>query len=219
MSDKVYLAWVHTGTVHEPFARTIAELCLYKPNQITGITTSSSPRQEDARNGTISNFLDTDAEWLMWIDTDMTLEYNAVEQLLETAHSLEADMAGAIGFIYRRDTEQLIPNGYRWDADNRVYLSIWDYEPGKTYDVDGTGSGCVLINRRVFESWDDENWHETLYRHPASGDYMGHDLAFSYKAKFEYGHKIVWNTSIKTGHIKPFELTEANYLAYRETLK
>ena len=218
MNDKVLLAWVHTGTVHEPFARTIAELCLHKPNRIVGITATTSPRQEESRNATIHNFLETDADWLMWIDTDMTLEKNAIELLLETAHQHEADIAGAIGYIYNRLTQEITPNGYHWDDDKKTYVSLWDYNPGETYTVDATGSGCVLIHRRVFESWDDENWHETWHTHPYTGGHMGHDLAFCFKSKREYGHKIVWNTNIKSGHIKPFELTEANYIAYRDSL-
>jgi hypothetical protein len=219
-TDRVYLAWVHTGTVHEPFARSIAEACLWKPNNIIGITTAGGPRQEAQRNTAIKAFLEIEGDlrgdWLMWIDTDMTFEHDAIERLLATAHATGADAVGALGFIWNPVNAEITTNAYIWDAEEKVYKHIRDYERNTIALIDATGSGSVLIHRRVFELWDNERWHETWPVHPDSGTLMGHDLAFFHKAIHEHGMKLVWDASVHTGHIKSFELTEANYEAYRE---
>ena len=216
--DKVYLGWVHPNTVHEPFARSMMEACLWKPNGIWGLTSASNPRQEVARNAVIKNFLETQGDWLMWIDTDMTFKHDAIEKLVKTARKHKADIVSGLGFIYKRAAEEIVPNGYLWDEKENAYAEIINYQKGRVYEIDGTGSGFVLIHRKVFEAFDNEHWHETWRAHPHTGNPMGHDLAFCWRAKQDYGMKIVWDTGVPTGHIKHFELTETNYDAYRETL-
>jgi len=154
----------------------------------------------------------------MWVDTDMTFEYDSIERLLKTAREHKADMIAGLGFIYKRTAGEIVPNGYLWYDEHHAFSEINDYEKGKVYDIDGTGSGFALIHRRVFEAFDDEYWHETWREHPYTGNPMGHDLAFCWRAKQDYGMKIVWDTNVKTGHIKPFELVEENFDSYRESL-
>lgn len=216
--DKVFIGYVHPNTVTEGFCRSLAENALWQANGIMGFISASNPRQEVARNAAIKSFLDTPGDWFMWIDTDMTFEYNSIERLVATAHKHKADIVSGLGFIYKRQDEQIVPNGYWFDEEDLYYKEHADYEPGKVYEIDGTGSGFVLIHRRVLEAWDDEFWHSTWRAHPHTGGQMGHDLAFCFKAKREYGFKIVWDTGVKTGHIKHFELTEENYNSYRESL-
>ena len=222
-TNRVYRAWVHTGTVHEPFARSIAEACLWKPNNITGITTAGGPRQEAQRNTAIKAFLETEGDlrgdWLMWIDTDMTIEHDTIERLLKTAHETGADAVGTLGFVWNPAENVIVPNAYMWSAEEKAYKWIVNYERNAVIQIDATGSGSVLIHRRVFEAWDNERWHETWPAHPDSGALMGHDLAFFHRATREHGMKLIWDTSIPAGHIKSFELTEANYKAYRDTLQ
>ncbi len=222
MTDHVYLGWVHTGIVHEPFARSVAEACMWTPNHIIGISTAGGPRQEAQRNAVIEAFLDTEGklrgDWLMWVDTDMTFERDTVARLLDTAREADADMVGALGLIWNPQDSALIPNGYVWNAADKAYKEVSEYERDAVSQVDATGSGCVLIHRRVFEAWDNKRWHETWPIHPDTGALLGHDLAFCHKSVREYGMKLVWDTSVKTGHIKSFEMTEANYEAYRSQL-
>ena len=219
MSEGVYLAWVHTGIVHEPFARSVAEVCLWKPNNIVGITTAGGPRQEAQRNAAIAAFLKTDGEWLMWIDTDMTFNRDMVERLLKTAHETGADAVGTLGFIWDPSQQIVVPNAYLWSDVDNAYHWVVNYEREAIVQIDATGSGSVMIHRRVFEAWDHERWHETWPVHPDSGGLMGHDLAFFHKATREDGFKLMWDTTVKTGHIKSFELTEANYDAYLAALE
>ena len=182
--DKVYVAYVHPNTVTEGFARSLAESSIYPGNGIWGFISVSNPRQEVARNAGIKSFLDnTPGDWFMWIDTDMTWEHDSIERLVATAHKHKADMVAGLGFIYKRMAEQIVPNGYWFDEEDLYYKEFSDYEPGKIYDIDGTGSGFVLIHRRVFEAWDDEFWHSTWRAHPYTGGEMGARPSFLFQSE------------------------------------
>jgi len=194
------------------------EICLWKPNNIWGLTSASNPRQEVARNAAIQNFLASEGDWMMWIDTDMTFEYDSIERLLKTAQKTKADIVTGLGFIFKRSEQMIVPNGYIWNDDDEAFVEMGNYEKDRVYEIDGTGSGFVLIHRRVFEAFDDVFWHQTWVKHPRTGRPMGHDLAFCWRAKQDYGMKIVWDTSVKTGHIKYFELTESDYDTYKDSL-
>ena len=182
------------------------------------ITSVSNPRQEVARNEAIKNFLRTPAEWNMWIDTDMTFDYDAIEKLRDTANKNDADMVGGLAFIYKRGLNEIIPNAYVWEEKRNLYEDMGDYESGKTYEIGATGSAFLLINRRVYEKWGHEFWHQTWREHPQSGIQMGHDLAFCYTAVQEHGFKLLYDTSVQTGHTKHFAITEETFRNYQETL-
>ena len=222
--DSVMIGYVHMHTVFEGFARSLAETCLNKDNNIYGIIASQNPRQEAARNATIQKFMEGfndgrnhyGAEWFMWLDTDQTFEHDAIARLRDTAHNYDADAVGGLTFVYQRGAQEVHPNGWYWDGEHFVWIE--DYEPGKVYEINGTGSAFVLINRKVFEAWDGD-WHVTHVNHPATGEYMGHDLAFFHKMSVDDGFKLVWDTSVQSGHIKHFELTETQYHAYRSSLE
>ena len=216
--NSVNIGYVHPNIVTEGFARSLANLCLWEPNQIIGLTSASNPRQEVARNEAIKNFLKGPSEWFMWIDTDMTFYHDAIQKLRSTALEHKADMVGGLGFIYKRGPNEIIPNGYNFDEEKLYFAVIEDYESGKVYEIDGTGSGFILIHRRVFEAWDNEYWHQTWREHPVTGGPMGHDLAFCYQSVKVNGFKLLWDTGVKTGHTKYFELTEESYITYRESL-
>jgi len=215
MPGTVSLAYVHVNFVMEGFARSLANLCLWEPNKIMGLISTANPRQEVARNAAIVNFLDTPTEWLMWIDTDVTLKYDAIERLLATAEKHDADMVQALGFIFKRQGNIVIPNGYYWKEDVGHFVETDDYDSGEVYEIDGAGAGCILINRRVFEAWDTKFWHQTWVHHPKTDGEMGHDLAFAYQATQVDGFKMMWDTGVLTGHIKHFELDEEAFRNYQ----
>jgi len=215
MIPNVTVGYPHMNDVHAGFAFCMAEACLRPNNRIIGLVAASSPRQEISRNLIIEMFLEGPGEWLMWIDTDMTFGNEAIARLQDVAERQKADMVAGLGFIYKRGTNEIVPNAYFWDDEEKAHVEFKDYKPNKVYEVDAAGSGFVLVNRRVFEAWGDKFWHKTWTKHPANGREMGHDLAFSYRATQELGFKLLWDTTVKTGHIKYFELREEQFEAYK----
>lgn len=219
LKDTVAIGYVHPNIVTEGFCRSLAQLCLNPANKIVGIISASNPRQHVARNAVIEEFLVGPAEWLMWIDTDMTFELDAVDELRKAARSNKAKAVTGLAFIFKRQLGVVIPNGYMWDADEKAFREIVEYEKGRVHEVDGTGTGFVLVHRDVFEAFPDRHWHRNWMEHPASGSEMGHDLAFFYEMTQNLGMSLVWHTGVKTGHIKHFTLDEDSFERYRESVE
>lgn len=143
----------------------------------------------------------------------MTFERDSIARLRATAKKHKADMVGGLGFVYNRGAANLQPNAWAWNDETKEFEDTYDYTPGEVKQVDGTGSGFVLIHRRVFEAIG-EHWHQNYMVHPESGQEMGHDLAFALAAKRK-GFKLVWDTNVKTGHIKFVEMDEKSWFAFK----
>lgn len=213
IKDTVAVGYVHPNTVHEGFAQSLAKACLNPANKIVGIISASNPRQHVARNSVIEHFLEGPAEWLMWIDTDMTFELDAISRLLKTARKQKAQMVAGLAFIFKRQIGSLSPNAFLWNGTD--FEDVIDYKDGATLTVDGTGSAFVLIHRDVFKAIG-HDWHQNWMHHPANDGPMGHDLAFFYEAVQTHGFKLVYDTNVKTGHIKHFELDEKMFRNYQQ---
>ena len=143
----------------------------------------------------------------------MSFDHDAVERLRATALKHDADMVAGLAFIYNRGAHTIFPNMFEYTGPEEGFKPVDDYESGRVYEIDGTGSAFMLIHRRVYEDWDNEYWHQTWREHPETGQPMGHDLAFCYEVTQTYGRKLLYDTSVKTGHIKAMALTEENYRA------
>lgn len=228
LKDTVAVAYVHPNTVMEGFARSLANACLNPANKILAVISTSNPRQENARNAAIERFLEGTtvdgkphgAEWLMWLDTDQTFEHDAIARLRKTAHDTKAKLVGGLTFVYKRQDNILLPNGWTWDSEIGHWRDIDDYVSGKKYEIQGTGAAFLLIHRDVFNWWneytEDKNlWHRSGV-HPDTGNYMGHDLAFCYDTVVKGPFKLFWDTSVQSGHIKHFELDENMFRNYQK---
>ena len=113
-------------------------------------------------------------------------------------------MVTGLCFFIDRTRNLVTPNGYMWDSEATSFMDIENFVSGHIYEVHGTGLGIILIHRRVFEAWEKPHWHENWFEHPVNGDTMAHDLAFFCRAIQVDGFKLLWDTSIISGHIKSF---------------
>lgn len=215
LPGSVVIGYVHPNIVMEGFTRSLAETCLTNENGIVGIISASDPKQHVARNSVIEKFLAGPGEWLIWIDTDMTFERDSIARLRATAVKEKAHMVGGLAFVYNRGAGTLQPNGWGWDYSENHWVAYTDYTPDAPQQIDGTGAAFILIHREVFETLEG-NWHQNWVEHPATGKSMGHDLAFCYDAVVGNGYRLIWDTSVKTGHIKHVEMTEESWEAFKQ---
>jgi hypothetical protein len=183
-----------------------------------------------ARNKTVEAFLDSPADWLFWIDTDMGFSPDTVDRLLAAADPTDRPVMGALCFANRETHTDgfggyrcsAVPTVFRWvelpATDERPMMNgfqpIWDYPRDTVIPVAGTGSACILIHRSVFERVRDaEDGRPTWYNrltNPTTGQLIGEDLSFCYRVAAA-GMALHVDTSIKTTHLKPIWLQEADY--------
>lgn len=199
-----------------------------------------------ARNIGASLFLQTDSQWLLWIDSDMGWEPHALEQLLEVAHPEERPVVGGLCFIEQelaRDFRgglrtKLAPTLYDWayvEADDHTpagyrLLPRLDYDkhpslpdmPG-VQQVAATGTGFLLTHRSVFEKISD--WcrqsgipENIWYQRIASpdGDFSGEDISFCMRCR-EVDVPIHVHTGVSVTHMKPVWWSELDYQGSRRS--
>ena len=212
--DTIHVGYVHPGTVHEDFMRSLLQAAKLS-EMFIGMSGSTCARQYVARNDNIIEFLKGPAEWYLQIDTDMTFEITAPDDLVDAAVNADAKMAAGLCFIYNKDKNQVLPNIFMWNDEKKEYDLQEDYPEGERFYVDATGAAFLLVHRDLLEATD-YPWHQDHVAHPDTGKAMGHDISFCHKIRTVTGEPILYCADIPIGHIKEFVVTEDTYKAYRK---
>ena len=137
-----------------------------------------------ARNECVRKCRANGFEWLFFIDDDVFVPHNALDMLLRADKDI-------ISGIYWTKTENPAPVIFKDMGKGPLY----NFEPDKVIPIGGSGAGCLLINMKVFDKFDEagipyfvENW---VYTDP-SGHKMkcpiGEDHYFFFKSK-ELGYQ------------------------------
>jgi hypothetical protein len=177
-----------------------------------------------ARNTATAAFLASDSDWLLWWDTDIGVEPNGLEKLLEVADPETAPIVGGLCFIegdYSHDfrgglRSSLAPTLYDWawveptSGMPGAYKMInrQDWPTDEVTRVGATGCGLLLTHRSVYEKiaqWSAEQgappqiWFERI---PGpDGERCGEDVSFCLRAH-QVGAPIYVHTGVTTTHQK-----------------
>lgn len=174
-----------------------------------GLTTHVSTRLPVARNLLVRNFLDTKANWLWFIDSDMVFRKDTLSRLLAAAYEHNSGIMGGLCFAVSMD-------GFPWptliNRDDKNEQSIqYDYPKDTVVEVDVTGAACLLIHRTVLESMREVfsyNYPFEWFQDTKIGTAeVGEDVAFCVRAR-QLGFKVYVHTGIKIGHLKPIIVDE-----------
>jgi GT2 family glycosyltransferase len=184
-----------------------------------GIVQTQTSIVAQGRNELVRMFLDHhDADWLWFIDTDMTFDPDILDDLVEAAHPRDRPIMGALCFSIQHGVKAC-PTLYVVREDQAVGR-VFDY-PRNSLMRCLTGTGCLLIHRSVFEKMRDAKGSDgtrKLYPKPyewfrdtALGELpVGEDITFCIRAE-SLGMPVHVNTAIKCGHEKRFIVDEAMY--------
>lgn len=177
-----------------------------------------------ARNTGAAAFLSSDADWHLWIDSDIGFEPDALEKLLAVADPDTRPIVGGLCFIEGDFTHDfhgglrasLAPTLYDWawvEPKNGMpgaykMVTRQDWTPDEVTRVGATGCGLLLVHRSVYEkigTWNQKNgappqiWFERI---PGpDGEKCGEDISFCIRAH-QVGVPILVNTSVTTTHQK-----------------
>ena len=170
------------------------------------------------RNGLAEHFMASDKEWSLWIDDDIMAPPDTLELL-------KSHNKPFVSGLYLKRGAPYVPCAWRNDEETGQLAFITKWTRGELLEVDGTGFGCVLIHRSVFEDikkshvvrlWTDRNWPILKIREEGEVDeeflpvfkypffYGLEDIWFCDRAKAA-GHKIYLDTSIECVHLNDAE--------------
>lgn len=170
----------------------------------------------ERRNEAARALLDSDLDWLLFVDSDMGFEPLALDKLLAVADPVTRPVVGALCFgLQQRDPDGM--GGYDckpfptiFDFDGHFNIR-WDYPRDAVTRVSATGCGFLLIHRDVLAKFDDGTWFD---RARLGSELLGEDLSFCARAG-EMGVPIHVHTGVHTSHYKPVWLSEAHYISAR----
>lgn len=152
----------------------------------------------EARDKLFAQALESECDYIMWFDSDMTFDDDTLLRLLKTAEEYEADVVS--GLYFRRsppytpvafDSFEVVEEGGSPVGHAKDYTG----EFSGVHEVGGVGFGCVLTS--VDAALDIFSKHNTCFS-PIGR--VGEDLAFCWRAR-ELGYKVLLDTDVKCGHV------------------
>lgn len=180
----------------------------------------SLPNTTRTRNG--NAFLQSDAEWIFLVDTDMVWEPDAIITLRQYAekHGIKAISGWTVSM-----KNGIWPNAYLRDPDGN-FVPYGEIEPmSSPIPVDAVGGSNFLVHRDIYEAIAEETRGTTGYlwqdiEYSESADYMvGEDLVFCDRIARYTGEQIWYHPGAIFTHIKPVPFGPQEYLRFIEGLK
>lgn len=141
-----------------------------------------------ARNALVRAGLNQGADYIAFLDADMTFPPDVIHRLYSASKDI-------IGVLYKGRLKPHPYNIFYWNESKTQVEQVkknWKVPQAPLIEVDGVGTGVMLIRRKVFNNLS-MPWF--FY-----GDNRSEDILFCETAR-KAGIKIFVDTSLKCGHI------------------
>ncbi len=220
------------GQVSSSFAESLLRLVLHDAQNEGHLIRGGGPAflpaspntLPDMRNAACKMLLDdTEAEWLLFIDSDMGFHEETLYILLAAADPERARVVGALCFGMRQ-VEADGMGGFRthpfpvlfdWTPDESGKFGFtirYDYTPNVVTRVAATGAAFLLIHRTVLAQVREahgETWFDRAVLAPGEG-LMGEDVAFCARLG-RLGIPVHVHTGVPTTHLKSVWVSQDYY--------
>jgi hypothetical protein len=223
--DKIAIGMVNDGSINANLVVDLLQIrgkrtekfdCFIQVSNI-GLLTRS-------RNLLVKNFLEqSNAAWLLMIDSDERLELKTWDKLISAAHEKDRPVVSALVFAAFFDDDvslRPIPTIYR-DLPESGLQAIDDYPIDQIIKVDAAGTGCLLIHRSVLlelqnKATENQGKDWAWFVDGAiNGRWFGEDLLFS-KRLASLGIPIHAHTGAICAHNKTFWLDQRHHKIFRD---
>lgn len=185
-------------------------------------TCGSSSRTNAVRTENGNRFLESDAEYIFLIDTDMVWEPSAALTLTQFAKKNNVKAVSGWALAVK---DGIWPHAYRRDESGGAYVPWGQVDPGSDpLRVDAVGGACFLVHRDVYEAVREGvkdtayPWQEETYN-PFYGFQMGEDLSFSHRIHKFTDYEIWYHPGALFLHLKPQLLGPREYQTFQGRLK
>jgi hypothetical protein len=151
MDQTLVIAYPHNGMVHQPFMKSLMafrEYDLVHRRILRGIEDEWGLYPAGNRNVICTRFLNTDPQWLLFIDTDHAFEPETVYQLLDDADAIDRPIMSALYFgVLQGNVAPMW-----WDKNEGGEYQTMTTITAGLQPIDAAGMGFCLIQRRVLET-------------------------------------------------------------------
>lgn len=202
------IAYCTTDRTHSGFVKSLIDLLWAEGGRgrLVGppLVEQPGPRIAAGRNKLVRRFLETPAEHLLFLDADMMFPTDIYDRCARHLSLTERPIIGSLYYGWNGAERRAFPLTYRFSEADQLYYA---FEPPmqSLVPVDGTGFGCVLIHRKVFEAMRQIHGERTPYEWFAdevlAGNDIGEDFVFFRRAQ-AMGVPIHVETWTILGHLK-----------------
>lgn len=213
-NPKIVIAVPTYDSMKPEFVTSLLKLSKY---QDTIVSVISQSLVYVARNNLFSKAIDYNADYVLWLDSDMVFPSNTLEVLLEDARQ-GMDYVSGLYFSRIPPINPVISKKliYEQTKDGLKHGSetYKDYPKDSVFEIAGSGFGCVLTNVHSVAEMVVE-YDEPPFL-PMKG--FGEDYSFCYKFS-KMGKKMYCDSRIKCGHVGSIIYDEQFYLKRLEDEK
>jgi GT2 family glycosyltransferase len=224
-NEKVTVGWIDPGTVYTGFVAYISQLFLHRSDRISDVSVASGPYLSANRNNMVTQFLATDSDWLLALDSDLCITLESFDSLIKKADKDKYPIIGGKYFIPFNNGSDLVLAAQAWHPSmNGGGEFIHEYKEDEILeDLHSIGAGYMLIHRSVFEKiakaypenpvpWFQDEWRSQVYNSWISDD------IFFFERVHKVGFKVALDTKATSTHLKYFKVDESTYLKVKTRL-
>lgn len=197
----ILVSYLHGASVDSAFLDSMTMLLVRdRGKRVLDVASyESGPYLTDSRNLQIQTFLESKANWIWMLDSDMFFTPDFLPRLLSRATPNRA--VGALCFAYNGRSREADPVMFDPETGHRIRR----WTPGDVVQTTAVGMACVLLHRRMFEAIG-APWFENA----PPGVRADQDQILCAKLRHA-GFEIVVDTGMVAGHCKRIVVDGRDY--------
>lgn len=224
-SNRVVVGYLHPGQVSGYFCQSLVNMLMFDQatsRRVVGCLNEwSSANVSNSRNDICRQFLDYDAEWLLFIDSDMMFPHDAIDRLMQSADADERPIVG--GLCFGVNNGVLFPTLYIFHDSEKgpTTARVPEFPENTVVPVAGTGGAFLMIHRRVLEAFLAHGFSEAFpffQESELAGQPAGEDITFCLRAGV-LGFPVHVDTGLHIGHHKSQVLTHEMFMSQKAAAK
>ena len=202
---RVFIAIPTMGVLHQRLVGLLIQLTRQHRNGLHITMVSQAVPVDYARNHLVEEFLKTDLDWLLMIDSDIVPPDNVLDL---TKHGKQIVGGVCLSLINGKLKSTIFKETDSASDGTRQYVQHDYMNDLGLVQVDSTGTGCLAIHRDVFKKLD-KPYFEFTYHAESRKIRTGEDIRFCEKAR-DAGFTIHVDKSVSCSHFKDCDLAWVN---------
>ena len=162
-----------------------------------------------SRNELAKKSVEMGADYVFWLDSDMTFKSDVLIQMFKTLKENDLDILTGLYFRRVHPYSPVLFDRLEIDENSGCHWTDFNDIPDGLFEVGGCGFGCVLMKTEVFLSV----MAKFGQMFSPIGN-VGEDLSFCWRRR-QCGYKVVCDPSIALGHIGHTQVTREFFEVYR----
>lgn len=221
-TDTVTIGWCDNGTVDGKFTEGLMTAVISGPGNDMPIHSSirvqgnQIGRQRQALLNHWADDIKTD--WLLWVDSDIVLNIDAMKKLWQTADKKLKPVVSGVYFI-SKENENSLMQPFPVLLNNISTYQVEYVHPmpeNQVIKVDNAGFGFVIMHKSIVPKLKKTHLKKSMFMEIGDGEddhFVGEDIVFFRKIK-EAGIPLYAHTGALVKHMKRFSLDVDYYSLY-----